>query len=237
VSGYDIAVDFQGLIKSALLTRVAAPVRFGYAKELVREKPAAWFYNRHVTVDRTNHVVDWNVELAEQVVANSPTPVLARRHAAEGGGGAAWSEYARDTSGRLDGLTNSIVLLPGAGRPEKQWPVERFRELVRRYDNAIVVWGPGERPLAEAIDGRMAPETNLRELAFLLRNARLVVGGDTGPLHLADAVGTRVVGLYGPTDPARNGPHGQLQRTLRGADMESITAAEVMKRIDEELST
>jgi len=81
----------------------------------------------------------------------------------------------------------------------------------------------------------MAPPTNLRELAWILRQADAVIGGDTGPLHLAAAVGTKVVGLYGPTDPNRNGPYGQLSRCVKADQaskwMGSITVEQVMSML------
>ena len=86
----------------------------------------------------------------------------------------------------------------------------------------------------------MAPPTNLRELAWLLKNARVVIGGDTGPLHLAAALGTRVVGLYGPTDPRRNGPYGQLSHVIdrfpSTKSMESISVEEVMNTVERVLA-
>ena len=227
VKGFDVAVDFQGLIKSALLARASASQRYGFAREAVREKPASMFYNHRVKVDRSKHVVDWNNELAGAV--GQPGNPATRQPD--------WKSFADDANGRLERFKNKIVLLPGAGRMEKIWPLQRFKELGKRYGReAVVVWGPGELDLARAIGGTIAPETNLRELAFLLQHARVAVGGDTGPLHLADAVGTRVVGLYGPTDPARNGPYGQLHRTIRRSTMESITTDEVMRKIDEVLA-
>ena len=221
-----MAVDFQGLIKSALLARVSgARERYGFAKEAVREKPAAMFYNHQVNVDQTQHVVDWNRQLAAALPGNPATRQPD------------WSSFPRDPQQRLAKFTEKIVLLPGAGRPEKQWPVPCFRELVARYGGeTVVVAGPGERTLAEGIGGLIAPETNLRELSYLLRYARLVVGGDTGPLHLADALGTKVVGLYGPTGSRRNGPYGQRAATIDGQSMESISAVEVMRKIDEVLA-
>jgi heptosyltransferase-1 len=230
VRGFEVAIDFQGLIKSALLARASgAPLRYGFHRELVREKPAALFYNHRIRVDRTKHVVDWNNELAAAVVEDR----LPRLSSTQPN----WKDFATDAQQRLGRFTNKIVLLPGAGRLEKLWPLERFREIAKRYgDRAVVVWGPGELDLAHAIGGTMAPATNLRELAFVLKQASVVVGGDTGPLHLADALGTRVVGLYGPTDPRRNGPYGLLSRTIRGSgSMDSITATEVANRIDEVL--
>ena len=111
------------------------------------------------------------------------------------------------------------MLLPFAGRPEKEWPIEHFRELAKRLGpKALVVWGPRERERAAAIGAELAPATNLRELARVLRDASIVIGGDTGPLHLAAALGTRVIGLYGPTNPARNGPYGQVHRALASPD-------------------
>jgi len=227
VRDFPVAVDFQGLIKSALLTRASgAPERYGFAKEVVREKPAAWFYNHKIHVDRSKHVVDWNNELAAAVTGDLAT-----------GQGGNWSAYPRDPQNRLEKYANKIVILPGAGRMEKIWPFERFREVVKKYrDDAVVVWGPEENDLARAIGGSLAPETNLRELAFILKHAKLVIGGDTGPLHLADALGTKVIGLYGPTDGRRNGPYGQPQRTIQAASMQAITVEDVMRKIGEVLN-
>jgi len=137
----------------------------------------------------------------------------------------------------VQGYEHSIVLLPGAGKANKLWPVERFRELASLIGpKALAVWGPGERELAEKIGARMAPPTNLRELAWLLQKAEVVIGGDTGPLHLADALGTKVIGLYGPTDPRRNGPYHQLQHCIdrfRSTKwMESISVEEVMMLLE-----
>jgi heptosyltransferase-1 len=110
--------------------------------------------------------------------------------------------------------------------------VERFRELALHFPGrTVAAWGPGEKPLAQAIGGDIAPDTNLRELAWLLANASAVVAGDTGPLHLAAALGAKVIGLYGPTDPRRNGPvravgpgHRPLRRQpFHGLDFGRVT--------------
>lgn len=221
--GFDEAIDFQGLIKSAALMRVSgAPVRYGFAHEAIREKQATWFANRHVSVDTSLHVVDQNLALARVAGANASAEVD-------------WSKFPQNNG--LDAYRNAIVFLPGAGKPNKLWPVERFRELATRIgSDVLVVWGPGEQQLAEQIGARLAPPTNLRELAFVLQRARVVIGADTGPLHLADALGTKVIGMYGPTDPRRNGPHGQLERTINHfvttKSMESISVEEVMTTLE-----
>jgi ADP-heptose:LPS heptosyltransferase len=119
------------------------------------------------------------------------------------------------------GLSGGFALVnPGAGWPSKLWPAERYAAVTRHLGHAcslpsLVVWaGPQERDWAEQIvagsegHARMAPNTTLTELAALTRRARLFVGSDTGPLHLAAAVGTPCVGLYGPMPAERNGPYG-----------------------------
>lgn len=215
--GADESIDFQGLVKSAALGWLSgAKTRIGFDAAAIREKPALLFTNRKVHVDTAEHVVDQNLQL-----------VQGRRAAGN------WQPFPMpmDFDAR-----DAIVLLPGAGKPNKLWAVDRFRELARRIgDRALVVWGPGERELAESIGARVAPPTNLRELAWLLRQAALVIGADTGPLHLADALGTKVIGLYGPTNPRRNGPYGQLDHCIdRFATtklMESISVEEVMNMV------
>jgi heptosyltransferase I len=224
--GFDASVDFQGLWKSALLGSIAAaPLRFGFDRNAMREKGAALFYNRNVAIDQTRHVVEWNLQLAQAVAPLSDESP-------------AWTAFSSDRNGALIPYMNRIVLLPGAGRPEKQWSVERFREVVARFgDQTLVVWGPGEEALANAIGGEVAPATNLRELSYILENASVVIGGDTGPLHLAAALEAPVVGLYGPTDPRRNGPYGQLASCISHFDttgsMASIPAKEVIARVEE----
>lgn len=226
VRGFGTSVDFQGLIKSSLIAlRSGARQRYGFARDVIREKPAAWFVNRPVTIDRSSHVVEWNVDLARALA-----PAITRVPHVD------FTPFAADPSDKLIGLRNRIVLLPGAGRPEKQWPIERFAELARQIGrDALVAWGPGEDPLARAIGAEVAPATNFRELASLLGRARLVIGADTGPLHLAAALGTPVIGLYGPTNPARNGPYGQLDHVVESfsttRSMSSIATDDVMRLV------
>jgi len=219
--GAEISIDFQGLIKSAMLPWLArVKTRVGFAREAIREKPALLFTNRKITVDTSMHVIEQNLGLIGPIGRIGPI-------------GPKW----RDFPVEVPGFQDDIVLLPGAGKPNKLWPVERFRELARRIgDRALVVWGPGERERAEAIGARVAPPTNLRELAWILASAKLVIGSDTGPLHLAAAMGTKVAGLYGPTDPRRNGPYGQLDHCIdefrSTKSMESISVEEVMNLVE-----
>jgi heptosyltransferase-1 len=221
--GADAAVDFQGLIKSAVLMRLSgAPIRYGFDRDAIRERPAGWFANRHVAIDAT-HIIDRNLQLAGAIAPGAAAGTLR------------WDAFVDDSG--LDDARGSVVLLPGAGKPNKLWPVERFRELAKNIGPAAMsVWGPGERELAEAIGARVAPPTDLRQLAGLLRNARVVIGADTGPLHLAAALGTPVIGLYGPTNPRRNGPYGQLDHCISSFEttklIDSITVEDVMTMLD-----
>ena len=215
---FDVSIDFQGLIKSAVLPWAAdVPTRIGFDARAIREKPALLFTNEHVRVDTTKHVIDQNLQLAGV-------------SAGEGN----WDAFLEPVDAQ-----GEIVLLPGAGKPNKIWP--HFAQLAKQLGKrALVVWGPGERDLAEATGARMAPPTNLRQLAYLLKNAEVVIGGDTGPLHLADALGTKVVGLYGPTDPRRNGPYSQpshvIDRFPSTKSMESISVEEVMNTLERVLA-
>lgn len=217
VRGFDTAIDFQGLIKSALLARASgAQERIGFASEYIKEKPAAWFLTKQISIDPSQHVVDWNLQLAGVTMPEVD-----------------FSPFAK---GELDSR-GAVVLLPGAGRPEKVWPAARFRDLAQRLgDRALAVWGPGEEERARAIGCRIAPKSTLPELAKLLKTASIVIGGDTGPLHLADALGTKVIGLYGPTNPRRNGPYSQLHRCISTYDttktMDAIEVDDVMAMIE-----
>jgi heptosyltransferase I len=227
--GYDMALDFQGLIKSASLGWVSrARIRVGFERDVIREPAAGVFLNRRVAVDRALHVVEQNVALARAVAP-----------AIEGVPEADFTPFAADPTGKLRELRECVVLVPGAGRPDKQWPPHRFGEMARQMGDrrVIAVWGPNERPLAEATGAEVAPETDLRELAFLLQHASLVIAGDTGPLHLAAALGARVVGLFGPTDPRRNGPYGQLDNVVETwsttKSILSIAVEDVLRKLDE----
>jgi heptosyltransferase I len=231
--GADLSIDFQGLVKSAMVGWVAgAPERIGFDREAIREKAALLFTNRKVKVDTTKHVIEQNLQLASAWSAGfQPAP------GAQAGGLHSTGNWDAFLTPMPQVRTGKIILLPGAGKPNKLWPIERFRDLAARLgDDALVVWGPGEAERAQAIGARVAPPTNLRELAWLLKNAEVVIGGDTGPLHLAAALGTKVVGLYAPTDPRRNGPYGQLHHVVNEFVttklMDSITVEAVMNLLE-----
>ncbi len=116
------------------------------------------------------------------------------------------------------------LLNPGAGWGAKQWPAERYGQVARRLAEdgvkSLINFGPGEEPLMRAVESASEGTAqgiacSLTELIALTRRARLFIGGDTGPMHLAAALGIPVVAIFGPTNPARNGPFGTRSIVLR----------------------
>lgn len=226
-SGFDVALDLQGLIKSGFLAAcTGAPLRVGFALGHLREPLSALFTNRRVTPPPDAvHVVEQYLALLEPLGIADRQPVFN-------------IPLNRDAEQRIDAFLIAqgvkprdrlVALNPGAGRPEKRWPVAHWKRLADRLAledgvRPLVLWGPGEEALAEGVSQRdstqplQAPPTTLHELAALLRRVALVVAGDTGPLHLAAALGTPCLGLYGPTPAERNGPYGSHCRVLQSRD-------------------
>jgi heptosyltransferase I len=213
---YDVAVDLQGAIRSAVLARWSG-AKMVYGSAEPREAPASLWYTRRV-VARGVHVVEQNLSLAEAVAQQKLT--LPR------------AEFPRDleVGRRMDqrladeGLGPFAILNPGAGWGAKRWPAERYgqaaRALAKDGVHTILNYGPGEENLArdaEAASGgtARAMKCSITELIALTRRARLFIGGDTGPMHLAAALRVPVVAIFGPTDPARNGPSGTRSVVLR----------------------
>lgn len=212
---YEVAADFQGALKSAFFARLSS------AKEIVgfqhpRELPARIFYSQQVQ-GRGEHVVEQYHSMAESV-ARTPLPncEAALPHDAE-----AEASVAKKISGLSAGF---VIINPGAGWGSKQWPAERYGHVARALSlcglTPLINFGPGEHKLAlevqVASDGISQPiSCSISELVALARRARLFIGGDTGPLHLAAALRVPVVAIFGPTDPARNGPYGTQSIVLR----------------------
>ena len=224
--GFDVVLDLQGLLKSGLLTALTrAPRRIGFARGFRREWPSGLFTNERVRPPASaRHVVEQYLALLSPLGITAPAIEF---RLPSDPGAVEWAEAFLAGTG-IKSRDRLVLMNPGAGRPDKQWPVSHYRELARRLaDEAcarvIVVWGPGEEAdartiAASAARGVVAPPTSLRELTALARRARLMIAGDTGPLHIAAAVGTRCLGLYGPTSGTRNGPYGRGHRVLESTD-------------------
>lgn len=200
---YDFAVDFQGLLKSALAAACGRPERiFGFHQSQLREKAAAIFYSSKIR-SASAHVVERNLDLAAGAGASSllhtfPVP-----------------------AGRPEGdLPNGDFVLasPLAGWRSKQWPIGHYQDLAARLKRELaiplVLNLPPGATLAGA-DDALPHTSGLPGLVFATRRAAAVVGVDSGPLHLAAALGKPGVAIFGPTDPARNGPYGDTIQVLR----------------------
>jgi len=224
---YDAAVDLQGAMRSAVLARLSG-ARIVYGAAEPRESPASLWYTRKV-VSRGRHVVEQNLSVAEAVVGHRmELPLLELSHDLPCDPRAE-SRIARGLA-ELD-IGEFAILNPGAGWGAKRWPAERYGEVARQLADrgmrSILNYGPGEEELvrdAEAASGGAAQgwSCTITELIALTRRARIFIGGDTGPLHLAAALRIPVVSIFGPTDPARNGPYGTRSIVLRSAG--SITS-------------
>ena len=216
---YDAVIDLQGAIRSAVVARLAGCRRLiGEAEP--RERAARWLFSERVATHGV-HVIEQDVELASAIAGDQLTPVapwLPVDPAAE-----TWADEILPPA-----TTKPAVLInPGAGWGAKRWPVERYaavaQGLIERGCRVLVNAGPGEEPLAEIIasqtGGAATPlRCSLAQLIALTRRIALAVAGDTGPLHLACALGRPVVGVYGPTDPSRNGPFGTRFIVLRSPE-------------------
>src|SRR5471032_635889 len=206
VADYDFAVDFQGLMKSALVASAARPDRiFGFHQSQLREPAAALFYS-HKTLSRERHVVDRNLDLAAAA-------------------GAAHVLHAFPLPpGRPEGDLppgDFVLASPLAGWRAKQWPIEHYQalaaRLMRELAVPLVLNLPPSAVFAGADDrnATLPHVSGLPGLIYATRRAAAIVGVDSGPLHLAAAIGKPGVAIYGPTDPARNGPYGCSMKVLR----------------------
>lgn len=215
-AGYNVAIDLQGAMRSAVLARWSgAEIVYGAAE--ARESPASLWYSRQI-ITRGKHVIEQNLSIVAGVtgrLTNVPQVELPQDPAAE-----------QQIRRRLaqDGIGDYAILNPGAGWGAKRWPTERYGKVALRLakDGAhpLINYGPGEERLVEetlaASAGTAQPmKCSIGELIALTRRAKVFVGGDTGPMHLAAALRIPVVGIFGPTDPARNGPYGTRSIVLR----------------------
>jgi len=235
---FDVAVDLQGLLKSAIPAWLSrAERRFGYDTPWLREKAAGLLYTDRVRVSSA-HIVDRHLELARAAGAGTAEAVF------------------RLPPGVAEGTLPDgpfVLANPLAGWKAKQWPLERYEELARllreEMDLALVLNTPPEQA---GFLGHFAHVhvSGISGLIHATRRACAAVGVDSGPLHLAAALKVPGVAIYGPTDPARNGPYGGSIAVLRSAgaetsykrddeiagSMREITARQVMEALQDRLA-
>jgi len=208
---YDAVIDLQGLLKSAMLARSVRGRRtIGLPRQHLREKLARFFYTDTPDPGDATHVIyknlalltplkvlDWRLRFPLEIPHTSTVVQVVNRFEPDG----------------------YVLINPGAAWPNKQWPPERFgavaAAIARDFGwRSLVLWGPGEQEIAHRVvaesegAAEASPPTTITDLVGIARSARLMISGDTGPLHIAAAVSTPIVAMYGPTRPDRNGPWG-----------------------------
>jgi lipopolysaccharide heptosyltransferase I len=217
---YDAVIDLQGLLKSAMLARAVKPRRvIGFPRHHLREPLARLFYTDTPDPGTATHVIYKNLALLTPLaVADRQVrfPLTIPRSAT--------------VDAIVSRLPEGFVLInPGAAWPNKRWPAACFGAVAAAIRQAygmrsLILWGPGEQPLAHEVVGasagaaEVAPPTTIPELVGIARSARLMISGDTGPMHIAAAVGTPLVALFGPTRPDRNGPWALHDVTISRVD-------------------
>lgn len=215
---FDAVIDAQGLAKSAWWLRgLGSPIRIGFRRGRARE--GAWLLSNRRVPAHCTHVIDQQrclalgLGLRPQGSARTPLPAWPAQR-----------QWAHDWL-QEHGLQQPYALNVGAGWPSKVWPQDFQRQFLQLLVNAgqrpLIIWGsPDERQVAEHLQAQvphsiLTPATDIPHLAGLLQHCRLLVSGDTGPLHLAAACACPTLGLFGPVPCERNGPRGRHHRNLQ----------------------
>lgn len=212
---YECVIDAQGLLRSAAIARASgAQMRIGPSDA---REGAVTLYTHRVVSPRASELAVVRMRALAEPLKVPPTPVqflLPVQSAA-----ARWADET------LADCPDPVILIPGARWNNKRWPAEKFSAIVGRLadigQNVVILGALAETPACDAAAYRhknalnLAGRTSLAQMVALLARARAVVSNDTGPLHVAVALGRPVVGVYGPTNPASVGPFGQLDHVVR----------------------
>jgi heptosyltransferase-1 len=223
---FTAAIDYQGLWKSAMLPFFGGvPRRIGFSSQTIRESGVPILYTDRVRTTLT-HIADQNGELSQRAGArNGIAPVALAVPAIQ--------EVFVLQLLRGFSIERYVVLSPAGGWRSKCWPPDRYGALCQKIRGilgmrCVLNYGPGEENLVAEVKSAsgeadpIAYNGSLEQLMALLRNAACIVGGDTGPLHLAVALGTPAVAIFGPTDPARNGPYRMGNRSEKTAPADIV---------------
>lgn len=229
---FDLVLDLQGLFKSAALAWLSgAPKRIGYCN--MRE--LSWLVSKPVCgVHKNSHVIERYLDVARELGCEVGEPQFCLRPSEQDVKEA--NEILAEAG--VIPYVSCIVMAPGTNWQSKCWPTGYYadlaEELTKKYKYPIVlIGGPKDQERAKAIKAKtkahmvnLIGKTNLKQLAGVLQRSKLFIGGDTGPMHLATAMGTRVVALFGPSDADRNGPFGDKHVVIR----KNLTCSPCFKR-------
>ncbi len=213
---YDMVLDAQGLLRSAFLARASrAPVRIGFADA---REGARFLYTHHSRVPRPSALAVVRMRSLAALIG-SPSDRAEFRMPIQP---AALEKIAA----MLPGSQSVAAVIPGARWDAKRWSEHGYSQIVRHLADSgmrvVVLGAPGEQVLCRQVVDQaggaavnLAGRTTLAELIAAISLCRIVIGNDSGPLHVAAALGRPLVGLYGPTDPESVGPYGQMDHVLR----------------------
>lgn len=226
--GFDMTLDFQGLLKSAMVARLAGtPCRIGFATYALREPASRWLLTEQIAVDDADHVIKKNLQIVKHlgcdVSGEYEFPVRL---------GAEDELFADELIEKCGG--GLAILNPGGGWPTKLWHTSDFAAIADRLwqvygIRSAVTYGPGELSLAQTVvaQSRTAAAfplaSSLKQFLALAKKAKLFLGGDTGPMHLAAAAGTPIVAIFGPTSAQRNGPFAEDDIVVERFDLDCRT--------------
>lgn len=206
---YDLTIDLQGLLRTGLITKFAgSPVRIGFA---AAREGAPIFYTDKVEADwECEHAVERYLRLVEQLGCDTAHP-----------------EFPLPPFDENIPLLNELparfaLISPSAGKEANRWPAERFGEVAAGLDVPSVVIGDNRAAeLAEVVvsnsDGKavsVAGRTSITDLLALTKHSDLLVANDTGPIHIAAALGVPVCAVFGPANPVRTGPYGDIHKVV-----------------------
>lgn len=226
--GTEIAIDFQGLIKSGLIASLSkAPRRIGFDRASLRETAGAYFLTEQVRVDDHDHIIRKNLSLAAHLGAAIPS-----QYEFPIGLSFAEKQFAEQQIEKNHGAL--AIINPGGGWPTKLWSASGFAAIADRLWESfgwrsVVTFGPGEESLAQSVVSASRSgavqilNSTLKQFFALAQKAKIFIGGDTGPLHLAAAAGTPIVGIYGPTPASRNGPFDKDDVVIERFDLDCRT--------------
>ncbi len=227
-ASFDLSLDFQGLLKSALVAWLPRiPRRLGFAKAALREPQSAWLLTEQVPADDHDHIIKKNLSLVRhlgcEVSGEFEFPIALN---------AEDLQFAEAQVQRCEGAP--AILNPGGGWPTKLWHTSEFAAIADRLwevygIRSAVTYGPGELSLAQAVVAQtrtgaaFALDSTLKQFLALAARAKLFLGGDTGPMHLAAAARAPIVALFGPTSARRNGPFAPEDIVVERNDLDCRT--------------
>jgi heptosyltransferase-1 len=224
---YDVVFDLQGLLRSGIITSATgARARVGFKEA---REGSRFFYTHKVEGGKNIHAVDRYLKMAQFVGCDISDIIFPL-------------QVPTGTSSCIAGLPPDqkyAVIVPGARWKTKKWPAEKFGKLSSRLPlKSIIVGGRDDKNIADEIvslsSGRatsLAGKTDLIELIEIMKHARFVVSNDSGPMHIAAALGIPVFAIFGPTDPGKTGPYGKGHIVI----MENVPCAPCFRRTCEDL--